>query len=30
MTDLLHGNVLEISRDQWQLDLFEATFAVET
>ena len=30
MTDLLHGDVFEISRDQWQLDLFEAAFAVET
>jgi len=29
-TDLLHGDVLEISRDQRQLDLFKAAFAVET
>ena len=30
MTDLLHGYILEISGDQWQLDLFEAAFTIET
>ena len=30
MTDLFHGDILEISSDQWQLDLFEAAFTVET